>query len=222
MPARSTPLDPSSADEVISRCPTGALEDRSGSLELHDDRCVHCFRCQRGDGPAAEWTTGFEWAGVVSSSSRKTPALSGPFGRSLHVRVVDAGACGACLREMSLLGGPHYNMHRLGFFVTPTPRQADVLLVAGPVTDHMREPLREAFSSMPDPKRVVAVGACAASGGVFGPSFACAGGAEEVVPVDVVVPGCPPPPLAVLHALLLVAGRSSPNEGRRESAERSE
>ena len=96
--------------------------------------------------------------------------------RSLHIRVVDAGACGSCLSEIEQINKPYYNMHRLGFFVTPTPREADVLLVAGPVTDHMRLALLKAYEAMPTPKAVVAVGACALSGGVFGPSFASYGG----------------------------------------------
>ena len=101
-------------------------------------------------------------------------------------------------------------MHRLGFFVTPTPRNADVLLVAGPVSDEMRLPLRKTYEAMPTPKRVVAIGACAISGGVFGPSFAASGGVGEVIPVDVIVPGCPPPPLAILHGLLAVIGKKPP------------
>jgi Ni,Fe-hydrogenase III small subunit len=121
--------------------------------------------------------------------------------------VVDAGACGACLSEIEQLNKPYYNIHRLGFFLTPTPREADVLLVAGPVTDHMRMALKKAYEAMPTPKRVVAVGACALCGGVFGPSFISGGGASDIVPVDVAVPGCPPPPLALIHGLLATVGR---------------
>jgi Ni,Fe-hydrogenase III small subunit len=98
-------------------------------------------------------------------------------------------------------------MHRLGFFATPTPREADVLLVAGPVTDHMRLPLRKAFQAMPSPKRVLAIGACALSGGIFGPSFASGSGVSELIPVNIGVPGCPPPPLAIVHGLLLAVSR---------------
>jgi len=101
-------------------------------------------------------------------------------------------------------------MHRLGFFITPTPRQADVLLVVGPLTDHMRLPLQKTFDAMPSPKRVIAVGACALSGGVFAPSFACGTGITDLLPVDVAVPGNPPPPLAILHGLLVAVGRKPP------------
>jgi Ni,Fe-hydrogenase III small subunit len=102
-------------------------------------------------------------------------------------------------------------MNRLGFFITPTPRSADILLVAGPVSDAMRLPLQKTYQAMPTPKRVVAIGACAISGGVFGPSFAASGGVAEIIPVDVAVPGCPPPPLAILHALLVVVERKPPS-----------
>jgi formate hydrogenlyase subunit 7 len=114
------------------------------------------------------------------------------------------------LNEIKQLNNPYYNIHRLGFFITPTPRTADVLLVAGPGTDHMRTALRKTHEAMPTPKRVLSVGTCALTGGIFGPSFATRAGVGEMVPVDVGVPGCPPPPLAIIHALLVIAGRKNP------------
>ena len=158
----------------------------------------------------AAWEPGYEWAVQVSDVATALRKLTGMFGRSLHVRFVDAGACGACMSEARQINNPYYNMHRLGFFITPTPRSADVLLVAGPVSDAMQLPLRKTYEAMPTPKRVVAIGACAASGGVFGPSFAALGGAAEIIPVDVIVPGCPPPPLAILHGLLVAVQRKPP------------
>jgi len=134
-------------------------------------------------------------------------ALGSPFSRSIHILVVDAGDCGACLNEVRHLNNPYYNMHRLGFFITPTPREADVLLVVGPVTDHMRVPLQKAYDAMPTPKRVIAAGACALSGSVFGPSFVCGSSVRDLLPVDVEVPGQPPPPLAILHGLLVAVSR---------------
>jgi len=127
----------------------------------------------------------------------------------MHIRVVDAGDCGACLNEINLLNNPFYNMHRLGFFITPTPRQADILLVVGPVTDHMKTALLKAFDAMPTPKRVMAVGACALSGGVFESGFVTGGGVADLLPVDVEIPGCPPPPLAILYGLLVLTGRKT-------------
>ena len=131
----------------------------------------------------------------------------------MHIRVVDAGDCGACLNEVKLLNNPFYNMHRLGFFITPTPRQADILLVVGPVTDHMETPLLKTYEAMPEPKRVMAVGTCALSGGIFGPGFACGSGVSDILPVDMEIPGCPPPPLAILHGLLVLSGRAETHKG---------
>jgi Ni,Fe-hydrogenase III small subunit len=199
-------LDLPQAEQLARRCPTGAIVPQAGGIAVDERSCVHCFRCQ---GEAA-WEEGYEWAARTEEAADAQQKLARIFGRSLHIRFVDAGACGACVSEARQLNNPYYNMHRLGFFVTPTPRNADVLLVAGPVSDAMRLPLQKVYDAIPTPKRVVAIGACAISGGVFGPSFAALGGAHEVIPVDVVVPGCPPPPLAILHGLLLVVEKKPP------------
>ncbi|HVW70166.1 MAG TPA: hypothetical protein VHB68_14405 [Steroidobacteraceae bacterium] len=122
------------------------------------------------------------------------------------------------MSEARQLNNPYYNITRLGFFITPTPRNADVLLVAGPISDAMRTPLLKAYAALPAPKRVMAIGACAICGGVFGPSFVCAGGLRELLPVDVVVPGCPPPPLAILHGLLVLVDRKPPREPPKEGS----
>ncbi len=189
---------------VADLCPTDALAAEDHRITVDYRRCVHCFRCARPRGLApAPWQSGYEWAAAVGPGNLERDV----FGGSLHVLVVDAGDCGACLSEIAQLNNPYYNMHRLGFFITPTPRSADVLLVVGPVTDHMRLSLQKCYEAMPTPKRVVAVGACALSGGVFGPSFVAGSGAAGVIPVDVLVPGCPPPPLAILHGLLVAVGR---------------
>lgn len=141
----------------------------------------------------------------------RTPHSQGPlprrFRHSVHVRFVDAGADGACITEVRLIDAPPYNLHRFGIFITASPRDADVLLVAGPVTEAMREPLRKAYEAMATPRRVVAIGDEAIDGGIFGKSFVSAGGVHEVIPVDFIVPGCPPPPLAIIHGLLAAAGQ---------------
>jgi Ni,Fe-hydrogenase III small subunit len=204
----ATVLASKRAEELARRCPTGAIATVANGIAVEHGKCVHCFRCRDGAQGAA-WEEGYEWAADADAAVAQE-RLHRAFGRSLHIRFVDAGACGACVSEARQLNNPYYNMHRLGFFVTPTPRNADVLLVAGPVSDAMRLPLRKAWEAMPRPKRVVAIGACAISGGVFGPSFAALGGAGDSVPVDVLVPGCPPPPLAILHGLLVVVERKPP------------
>ena len=129
------------------------------------------------------------------------------FRGSLHIRHVDAGSCNACESEIKQLSSPFYDMHRLGIFLTPSPRHADLLLVTGPVTHAMKDPLLRTYEAMPDPRLVVAVGACACSGGIFGPGAFALGGLGEVLPVDVFIPGCPPTPLTLLHGLLLALGR---------------
>jgi Ni,Fe-hydrogenase III small subunit/ferredoxin-like protein FixX len=186
------------AADNSSLCPTGALNSEGRVVNVDGDRCVECMRCKT----VQEWRRDASWAYRVGSAP-----LDGAFKRSIHVRIVDAGDCGSCLNELAQLNGPSYNLHRFGVFITPTPRQADVLLVVGPVTRQMLDPLKFAYEAMPAPKRVVAVGACAASGGVFGPSVMCGAGAADAVPVDLVVPGCPPPPLAIVHALRAVCGQ---------------
>ncbi len=132
------------------------------------------------------------------------------FGRSLHIRHVDAGSCNACESEIKLLTSPYYDVHRLGIFFTPSPRHADLLLVTGPSTRAMEGPLRRTYDAMPDPKLVVAVGACACSGGIFGPSAFTRGGLAQVLPVDAFIPGCPPSPLTLIHGLLLALDRAEP------------
>jgi Ni,Fe-hydrogenase III small subunit/ferredoxin-like protein FixX len=202
------------AAALVEICPTQALvADGAAAVRVDDARCVHCFRCIRRDpGSAlAAWRDDFEWARLDERAGASRFGER-PFQGSLQVLVVDGGDCGACLSEISQLSGPYYNVHRLGIFITPSPRHADVMIVVGPVTANVRYALLRAYDAMPEPRRVIAVGACALSGGVFGPSFAAGAGASEVLPVDVDVPGCPPPPLAILHALLLVTGRAAPQE----------
>jgi Ni,Fe-hydrogenase III small subunit len=136
-------------------------------------------------------------------------ALPRPLRRSIHIRHVDAGSDGAIEHEIAALLSPYYDMHRLGFFFTASPRHADVLLVTGPVTRPMVEPLQVTFEAMPDPRIVVAAGTDACSGGIWaGPEVL--GGVDRVLPVDVYIPGDPPPPIALLHGLLLAAGRIEP------------
>ncbi|HEU0197629.1 MAG TPA: hypothetical protein VFQ88_10500 [Nevskiaceae bacterium] len=143
----------------------------------------------------------------------RTPTSRGPlpfrFRHSMHVRFVDAGASGALLGEVRLIDAPPYNLHRFGIFNTATPRDADVLLVGGPVTEAMRGALLKVYEAMPEPKRVVAIGDEAIDGGVFGTSFASAGGVAQVIPVDFIVPGCPPPPLAIIQGLRAAAGQTA-------------
>lgn len=123
-------------------------------------------------------------------------------GRALCIRQVDAGSCNGCELEIHALNNPYYNLEGLGIKFVASPRHADLLLVTGPVTKHMEIALKRTYAAMPEPKLVVAAGACACTGGVFGESYASCGRIANVLPVDVVVPGCPPSPTAILQGIL--------------------
>jgi len=137
-----------------------------------------------------------ELAASVERAARKR------LGRSLSIREVDAGSCNGCELEIHALGNAFYDLERFGLRFVASPRHADVLLVTGPVTRNMQEALRRTYEATPDPKWVVAVGDCAADGGIFAGSYAVAGGVHEVVPVDLHIRGCPPSPLQLLKGLL--------------------
>src|SRR5437762_4406049 len=123
-------------------------------------------------------------------------------GRSLSIREVDAGSCNGCELEIHALNNAFYDLERFGLRFVASPRHADVLLVTGPVTKNMRMALERTYDATPNPKWVVAVGDCARDGGCFAGSYAVVGGASAVVPVDLHIPGCPPPPLEILRGLL--------------------
>jgi Ni,Fe-hydrogenase III small subunit len=136
-------------------------------------------------------------------------AASRIFRRSVHIRHVDTGSDGAVEQEIAALLSPYYDMQRLGLFFTASPRHADILLVTGPVTRPMFEPLQVTYEAMPDPRIVVAAGTDACSGGIWDGDEVL-GGVNQVLPVDVYIPGDPPSPIALLHGLLLATGRIDP------------
>ncbi|MCC6305528.1 MAG: NADH-quinone oxidoreductase subunit B family protein [Rhodobacteraceae bacterium] len=135
-------------------------------------------------------------------------------GRSLAIRVVDAGSCNGCELEIHALSNPFYDLERFGLRLVASPRHADVLLVTGPVTRNMAEALARTHAATPDPKWVVAVGDCARGGGVFAGSYAILGGVEAVLPVDLHIPGCPPAPAAILAGLLTLLDTAAAGGGR--------
>jgi Ni,Fe-hydrogenase III small subunit len=146
-----------------------------------------------------------ELAAAVKNAAERT------LGRSLAIRHVDAGSCNGCELEIHALGNAFYDLERFGFRFVASPRHADVLLVTGPVTHNMREALMRTYDATAAPKWVVAAGACAADGGIFAGSYAVAGGASSVVPVDLAIPGCPPSPATLLKGLLaLMRGAKKP------------
>ena len=157
-------------------------------------------------------------AAPPATASAESPAAVGGelqkriqtlLGRSLHIREVDAGSCNGCEVEIHGLNSPVYDLERFGIHFVASPRHADMLLVTGPVTRNMELALQKTYAATPDPRLVVAVGACGCSGGIFGVNYATRGAVDTVIPVDVYIPGCPPNPHALLHGILLAIGRLS-------------
>jgi Ni,Fe-hydrogenase III small subunit len=145
-------------------------------------------------------------AAEVAAADQLRRSVARQFGRSLHIRTLDTGSCAACEQEIRLLAAPHYDLHRLGFFFTPAPRHADLLLVTGPMLRAFATAARKTYEAMPGPKLVVACGACAL-GGVYQPDAFSYGSVDTLLPVDVWIPGCPPSPLALLQGLLVAVDR---------------
>jgi len=140
--------------------------------------------------------------GLEATGTALQGVIARTLGRSLAIREVDAGSCNACELEIHALNNAFYDIERFGVRFVASPRHADVLLVTGPVTHNMREAVERTFNAVPAPKWVVAVGDCAAGCGVFEGSYACVGAAAKVVPIDLLIRGCPPTPQDLLRGLL--------------------
>lgn len=153
--------------------------------------------------PAENETLVAELARTLDRTARRR------LGRSLAIREVDAGSCNGCELEIHALNNVFYDLERFGLRFVASPRHADVLLVTGPVTRNMREALERTYRATPDPKWVVAVGDCARDGGIFGDSYACAGGVSGIIPIDLHIPGCPPNPTILLEGLIALVEKSS-------------
>jgi Ni,Fe-hydrogenase III small subunit len=154
--------------------------------------------------PMSERTDAVEAAGAQLRG-----VIAHSLGRSLAIREVDAGSCNGCELEIHALGNAFYDVERFGIRFVASPRHADVLLVTGPVTLNMREALERTYAAMPAPKWVVAAGDCAAGCGVFADSYACVGAVSKVIPVDLVIRGCPPTPTDLMQGLLWLLGGAS-------------
>lgn len=211
-------------DACADVCPTHAITMRPADggkerLDIDYGRCVVCQLCSEACPteamtPSSDWAFGARrrqdliWQERPQAPSDIRDKARNGFRRSLHVRHVDAGSCNGCESELQALNNPFYNLHRFGIFFTASPRFADLLLVTGPVTYAMLNPLRTTYEAMPEPRWVMAVGTCAVSGGVAEGGYACGHGLEGVLPVDVYLPGCPPNPAAIIHALLMFLDRT--------------
>ena len=199
-----------------SACPVQAFhpdEAAAAGYRIDYRRCLFCGRCVEAATQAvteAEGRLHHSSAEVmpflVESAQEATAAvIRQKLGRSLHVRHLDAGSCNACDFEMGAMSNPVYDLHRYGIHFAASPRHADLLMVTGTVTRNLEQALKMTYEAMPEPRLVMACGACAAGGETYGSSYAIVGAADKVVPVDLYVPGCPPRPSAMIAGLLAAA-----------------
>ena len=160
-------------------------------------------------GPLTEPPPPADEAGLAELAQALNRTARAKLGRSLSIRQVDAGSCNGCELEIHALSNAFYDLERFGLRFVASPRHADVLMVTGPVTKNMREALLRTYDATPDPKWIVAVGACAVDGGVFAGSYAVEGGVKDVVQVDLTIRGCPPNPRQLLAGLLALLQTAS-------------
>lgn len=191
-------------------CLSRAISEVDGTARVDVLRCFQCGECTRVAPAAFAARNHFELARLpepADDTFRNLRERALAFGRSVHIRHVDAGSDGSEEQELGAIFNPFYDANRLGIFLTATPRHADVLIVTGVVTKAMADPLRRTYEAMPEPKVVIALGTSACSGGIFADSPHVAGPVNAVLPVDVFVPGTPPSPLTILHGLWVALGR---------------
>lgn len=211
--------------------------EKVAQIMLDKGKCILCGRCQEAAPELFKVESTFmpstkRRQDLIESIGEITPVENKSYenvgkelkdkigkilGRSLAVREVDAGSCNGCEVEITALNNPVYDIERFGIHFVASPRHADVLLVTGPASRNMELALKRTFEATPDPKIVIAVGACACSGGIFGDTYATTGGIDKVVPVDVYIPGCPPRPEAILYGLLSAVDKISPELKKQDS-----
>lgn len=215
--------------QCAAACPTGAVA-LAPALAIDLGRCLFCGECAEacptgklaysGDHRLAARARGDLVVGE-GESLRLAAALDDKvrrlFGRSLKLRVVSAGGCNGCESDVNVLQTIVWDIGRFGIQIVASPRHADGLIVTGPVTENMRLALRKTWDAVAPPKIVIAVGACAISGGPYIDHPEAHNGADAVVPVDLYVPGCPPHPLTILDGLLRLLGRLEDGSGREVS-----
>jgi len=196
--------------ECIARCPSAAItaDTETGIPVINLNACIFCTLCEEVcPAGAIVMSTEFELAESSEESyeelgNRVEKKIKALFGRSLQIREVDAGSCNGCDYEINALNNPFNDIERFGIHFVASPRHADMLLITGTATRNMELALLKTYEATPDPKLVVAVGACACSGGIFGDTYATLDGIGSLVPVDVWIPGCPPRPQAILYGIL--------------------
>jgi Ni,Fe-hydrogenase III small subunit/NAD-dependent dihydropyrimidine dehydrogenase PreA subunit len=232
-PALDATKCPDGCSACVDVCPTDAIKAGGGQLAMDLGRCLFCTECtQACPTGAVEFTADYR----LATRSRSSLLITSPsarhetsralamgaelwrlFGRSLKLRVVSAGGCNGCEADVSVLGTIVFDLGRFGIQFVASPRHADGLLITGPVTENMRLALQKTYEAVPNPKIVIAVGACAISGGPYVDHAEVHNGAGSTVPVDLYIPGCPPHPYTILEGLVGFLGRATSRAERLKS-----
>ena len=191
----------------VSACPVKAFSLVDGAPVIDYKKCIFCGKCVEVCAERVLQHSNKEALAeiLIEAQTEVKEMVTAKLGRSLHVRHVDAGSCNACDFEMCALSNPIYDLHRYGIAFVASPRHADMIMVTGVVTRNLEQALRMTYEAMPEPRLVMACGACAAGGETFGSTYAIVGKVADVVPVDIAVPGCPPRPSAMIVALCAAA-----------------
>lgn len=211
LPVLNPLCEQNQVDSCAQKCPLKAINSDQKILDL--GKCVFCGECdtRKADG-FVQFTNQFEFAATcrkdlrlhsdkIDLSLKTQHPFAKLFGRSLQLRQVCAGGCGACEADTNVLNTPFFDLSRFGIQFVASPRHADGIVVTGPVTRNMKTALLKTYEAIGEPKLVIALGTCAISGGIFQDTSEVIGGVDKLLPVDLYIPGCPPHPLTILYAL---------------------